>query len=40
MTDTDDLYIKWQELVESGECNEDWEDWFVGLGDLAGDLGE
>jgi len=32
----DDLYIEWQELVEAGECEDTWEDWFVGLGDLMG----
>lgn len=26
----DDLWIEWQELVDAGECDEEFEDWYSG----------
>lgn len=26
----DELYMQWEELVECGECDESFEDWFSG----------
>lgn len=33
----DELYFEWQELVEAGECDEEFEDWFSGKVDDAWD---
>jgi len=26
----DELYLEWEELVESGDCEEGFEDWYSG----------
>lgn len=29
----DELMLRWEELVECGECDEDFESWVSGLAD-------
>lgn len=29
LADMDDLYIKWLELFEAGEINDDFEGWYA-----------
>lgn len=30
-----ELYQRWEELCEAGECHEDFESWYSGLVDVA-----